>query len=512
MVIVTNEQMRQLDAAAIHELGIPSVALMENAGKAIADQVLLLCAENKQLAEDTHWAILVGKGNNGGDGLVAARHLMDAGAAVTLIYAEPPEVLRGDARVQEQIVKLLGIPELVYGQDLVKLDQSRYTGIIDALLGTGASGAPRGAYAELITAANASKLPIVSADIPSGLQADTGEVNHPCIRATVTVCLAFLKRGLVQYPGAEAAGRVITAPIGIPSLLCKQLGIRTYLLTEEVLSKNLKIDLSRHRSPDSHKGTFGHVLLAAGSLPMSGAGLLSARAALRAGSGLVTWALPDALLPLMAGHSPELMLAAASENAWNEASAERVLELASARDVLALGPGMGRFQGDGSWLKKIWEGAECPLVIDADGLNMLAAVQDRMSWKRRERPVILTPHPGEMARLAGISTAEVQRDRFKTALDYAREHKVIVVLKGARTIIASPDGAAYVNTTGHPGMATGGSGDVLTGLIAGLLAQGLSAVQSAAFGVYLHGLAGERAAARRGHPSSLLAGDLIEAF
>ncbi|MNO35043.1 Bifunctional NAD(P)H-hydrate repair enzyme Nnr [compost metagenome] len=546
MKLVTSEQMRAIDHHAIVQIGIPAVALMENAGRAIAEEVLAFCrlrregrlperpaetirerhalvsggervSEEEKTAE--HWLILVGKGNNGGDGLVCARHLADAGVQVSLLYAEEPERLGGEAGLQHNIAAALGLPGEAYTPGAVAAARSRgVTGIVDALLGTGAKGAPRGAYASLIREANESRLPIVAADIPSGLDADTGAVHDPCIQARITVCLAFLKAGLTQYPGAKAAGDVIVRYIGIPRALppgfAAEAGV---LLTEEALRGELGVDPSRRREADGHKGTYGHVLLAAGSLTMSGAGRLAAKAALRAGSGLVTWALPEALLPHVLGTVPELMLAPAGgapeAGAWNAAAAPELLRLLAARDVLAVGPGLGRFPGEDGFLRAVWEGAPRPLVVDADALNILAAANGLAAWQRREAATILTPHPGEMARLAGLSTAEVQRDRIGLARRFALQHGVTLVLKGARTVVAAPDGRVFVNVTGHPGMATGGSGDVLTGLIAGLLAQGLNAVQAAAFGVYLHGLAGERAAAARtGNPASLLAGDIIEAL
>lgn len=540
MYLVTAEQMRRLDGETIQRLGIPAIALMENAGRVIAEEIIALCrrrggegCRNAAGWEDAgkdafqvsadhaltldnaateRWFILVGKGNNGGDGLAAARYLRETGIAVTLVYAVPPESLSGEAALQRDAAAAMGLPAVVYGRD--RLDFAECSGILDALLGTGAAGAPRGAYAELIAAANSSGKVIVSADIPSGLNADTGETHEPCIHASVTVCLAFLKRGLLQYPGAGAAGHVKVRAIGIPSSLASESGVQVHLLTPEVLHAHLGVDLARQRSPEGHKGTYGHVLLAAGTLRMSGAGLLSARAALRAGCGLVTWALPQKLLPCIIGSAPELMLADVGGNedgTWQAGSVSELQKLSKERDVLAIGPGLGRFEADTEWLRNLWEGTDCPLVIDADALNILADA-DYKSWASRRHPVILTPHPGEMARLASITTAEVQRDRISLAMGYAKEHGVTLVLKGAHTVIATPEGQAYVNTTGHPGMGTGGAGDVLTGIISSLLAQGLNEAQAAAFGVYLHGLAGERAARQRNNPAAIIAGDIIEAL
>ncbi|MDQ0494554.1 NAD(P)H-hydrate dehydratase [Paenibacillus brasilensis] len=570
MYMVTADEMRQLDRYTIDKLGIPALTLMENAGRAVADEVLKLCAmksrsgngrleeqENQTCDADSaevfrwratekvsrtgpgdllshrevirvepwshgrhavwqreHWYILVGKGNNGGDGLVAARHLTDAGLHVTVVYADSPDTLRGEAAAGRDVIAALGIPVIVYGRDA--LDLRGASGIVDALLGTGTQGPPREPYASLIRQANASGAPLVSVDVPSGLDADTGALHEPCIRACVTVCLAYLKRGLVQYPGAEAAGEVVVRYIGIPPGLARECGVQLRLLTRDTLREALNVDISRRRVPDGHKGTYGHVLVAAGSLRMSGAGLLAARAALRIGSGLVTWAVPEALLPHVIGAAPELMLAAAAtgrDGEWNADSADELLQLAQARDVLAVGPGLGRFTADTGWLRRLWEEYDGPLVLDADALNILASAGPELeAWKRRSAAVVLTPHPGEMARLLGISTAEVQRDRITHAREYARTRGVTLVLKGARTVIACPDGAAYINTTGHAGMATGGAGDVLTGIIAGLLAQGLNASQAAAFGVYLHGVAGETAARHRQHPAAVVAGDIIEAL
>ncbi|KGE19616.1 bifunctional ADP-dependent NAD(P)H-hydrate dehydratase/NAD(P)H-hydrate epimerase [Paenibacillus wynnii] len=536
MYVVTAEQMRQLDRETIEGLGIPAIALMENAGRAIAEEIIALCKRQEKVepaawngsregfhvsgdaaltlgtAAAERWLVLVGKGNNGGDGLVAARHLSEAGIAVTLVYAVPPESLTGEAALQRDAAAAMGLSAVVYGRD--RLDIAAYSGILDALLGTGAAGAPRGTYAELIAAANSSGKPIVSADIPSGLDADTGQTHEPCIHASVTVCLAFLKRGLLQYPGAGAAGHIVVRSIGIPSALVRKQGSAVYWLTPAVLRDVLNVDTSRQRSPEGHKGTYGHVLLAGGTLRMSGAGLLASRAALRAGCGLVTWALPRRLLPYAIGSVPELMLAEVGgeeDGSWNKDTAVEVLKLSAERDVTAAGPGLGRFAGDTEWLRSIWEGTDCPLVLDADALNILAETDYRI-WTSRRHPVILTPHPGEMARLAGISTVEVQRNRIQLALDYAREYSVTLVLKGAHTVIATPEGQAFINTTGSPAMGTGGAGDVLTGMISGLLAQGLNATQAAAFGVYLHGLAGERASHQRQDPSALMAGDIIEAL
>ncbi|WP_126426863.1 NAD(P)H-hydrate dehydratase [Brevibacillus marinus] len=512
MYIVTADEMRKLDQYVIEQIGIPAVALMENAGAAVAREVAAFSRQRGWLRPDRppHWLFLIGKGNNGGDGIVAARHLLESGFAVTLLYAIPPAELRGEAALQRDAAQRLGIPALVYGDG--EVDWQAYDGIVDALLGTGSQGSPRGPYGDLIRQANASGLPILAVDIPSGLDADTGRTHDPCIRASKTIALAFLKRGLVQWPGREAAGELCVAPIGIAPQLAARFGVSSFLLDESFFRSHFAIDPALPRTADSHKGTYGHLLVCAGSLAMSGAGILCAKAALRTGCGLVTWAAPEPLVPALIGLIPEAMLAAIPGGWAAPASAAALVDLLRGRDAAVIGPGLGRFADDTKWLRTLWEESACPLVLDADALNMLAAAADFPAWPKRTAATILTPHPGEMARLTGLSVREVQANRIQLARGYAVEHQVTVVLKGAGTVVAAPDGTVYVNLTGNPGMATGGSGDVLAGMIGSLLAQGMPATAAACLGVWLHGTAGDRAAASRGGAYSLVAGDIIDAL
>ncbi|MBP1989094.1 NAD(P)H-hydrate dehydratase [Paenibacillus eucommiae] len=507
MHVVTAEEMKKLELETIQQIHIPAILLMENAGRGVAEAVL-----REAKSSGSRWLVLAGKGNNGADGVVAARQLAEAGLEMSIIYAEEPDDYgSGEALLQRDIAQEWGIPFAAAGD--APVEWWHYDGIIDALLGTGSKGAPRRKYAELITEANESGLPIVSVDIPSGIDADTGEVYIPCIKAKQTISFAFYKRGLLQFPGAAQAGTIEICPIGIPAKLAVKHDIRTFRLDEFLLKQRLAVATNGTRTADAHKGSYGHVLLAAGSRSMSGAGLLSSKAALRGGCGLATWALPEQAARLMPGHLPELMLAAlggAGAAEWSGVQPEELLALAAGKDALVIGPGLGRWEADGSWLRSVWEGTACPLVVDADALNMLADAKDWTSWTQRQAPVILTPHPGEMARLAGISVSDVQRDRVSLARSFASQHGVTLVLKGAGTVVATPEGYVYLNTTGNPGMATGGSGDVLAGLIGSLLAQGFRAEQAAAFGVYSHGAAGDRAAAKRHSPGSLIAGDIIE--
>jgi hydroxyethylthiazole kinase-like uncharacterized protein yjeF len=525
LFIVTSEEMRKLDHYMIQVVGVSAAVLMENAGRAVAAEIQAFCAESDLdggagKKRKKCWVVLAGKGNNGGDGFVTARHLWEAGFDVLVVIAESQSLLmeagsniKTDAVLQQEIAARLGITVQVYKEGAVPWQQ--YDGVVDALLGTGSQGAPRELYAALIREANASGLPIIAVDIPSGLDADTGVIYEPCIRATVTVALAFIKCGLVQYPGAEIAGKVVVRSIGIPPQLAGQQGIQTYWLQEELFAEHLGLDPSLPRSADSNKGTYGHLLVAAGTRQMSGAGLMCSGAALRTGCGLVSWAMPDCLIEPMIGRMPELMLHGVPDGKrgdWAETSAAELIKLAENKAALVLGPGMGRFPQDGAWLRAIWEGTTCPLVLDADALNMIADAADFASWGRRAAAVILTPHPGEMARLLGVPVHEVQRDRIALSRRFAFQHGLTLVLKGARTVCATPEGVVYVNTTGNPGMATAGAGDVLAGMLGSLLAQGLSAAQAASLGVYLHGAAGDRAAAQRFTAGSLLASDIIAAL
>lgn len=544
MYVVTAEEMRRIDRHTIDSIGIPAMVLMENAGRAIAEEVLASIAERRLSGQGVspadrqagagcgkevppvfsgvpryryakeRWLVLAGKGNNGGDGFVAARHLLEAGVEAEAALALPVEQLEGEARQQAEMAARFGVPCFPASKPEA-VPWHRYTGIVDALLGTGTQGAPREPYAGLIRAANESGLPIVAADIPSGLCADTGAVHDPCIRAERTVALAFLKRGLMQYPGAEAAGRVTVRAIGIPSRLAEEFDVRVTVADEEALAERLGLNVNRKRRTNTHKGTYGHVLAAVGSEVMSGAGILCVKSALRGGCGLATWAVPGSLAPSLIGLVPEAMLAPLPDSqgkGWSGTDPLQLAALAGSRDVLVAGPGMGRWQGDTAWLRTVWQNTGCPLVLDADALNMLADAPDFASWPRRGAPTVLTPHPGEMARLAGLTTAEVQADRIGLAQRFAQEHGITLVLKGARTLTAAANGDVWINVTGNPGMATGGAGDVLAGVIASLLAQGHSAEQAAAFGVYLHGAAGDRAAAARSSAASLIAGDIVEAL
>jgi ADP-dependent NAD(P)H-hydrate dehydratase / NAD(P)H-hydrate epimerase len=501
MKIVTAEQMREIDRRATDEYRVPSLLLMENAG-------IRTCEVAADLLEDLagkRILIIAGKGNNGGDGFVAARHLSGAGASVTVAIAADVDEVKGDARTNLEIVFRMGIRALQIIQQ-GDLDDSLASCdlVIDALLGTGIKGPVTGIAAEIIDAVNASGKPVVSVDLPSGVNADTGELAGPCVHATETVTLALPKIGVVTYPAAKYTGRLTVADIGIPDSLVERMDLKLDLLTEDTIRQRLPV-----REPDSHKGTFGHLAVFAGSVGLTGAACLTSEAAARVGAGLVTLGCPWSLNDIFEVKLTEAMTVPLPETPARSLAIDAVdpaLTLLKRCNSAAIGPGIGQDSGAVRFVRSILPKLEVPFVIDADGLNAVAKTTDLFT--QLKAPAVITPHPGEMARLMGTSSAAVQSDRLKVAAEAAAKFGVVVVLKGAGTVIASPDGQAFINPTGSAGMASGGMGDVLTGAIGGFLAQGLSPLDAAICGVYLHGLAGQLAAADIGD-AGLLASDLL---
>jgi NAD(P)H-hydrate epimerase len=504
MRILNAAQMREADRNTIEDIGIPSLVLMENAGR----QVVAAIEAAFESRLDGRVAVLCGRGNNGGDGFVVARTLIQRGIDVGVFVMGAVADVRGDARINLDILGRLGVTVVEIGDEqtweLHFSEISQCTLIVDAIFGTGLKSALGGMMETVVADVNASGIPIVSIDLPSGLSADTPHLIGDCIDATMTVTLAAPKLPLVLPPAEAHAGDVVIADIGIPMDVLEGLeGPHIELLTPEQLR-----DLVAPRVPDAHKGDFGRVTLIAGSRGKTGAAHLAAMGALRSGAGLVTVATPASSLPIVASMAPEIMtepLPESREGSVTPGGVEKVLALR--HDVIACGPGIGRDPAVTEFVRSLIERSTAPLVLDADAITMLADDPGGLVG-REDRDVIITPHPGEMARLIGSSVDEVQTNRIEVAGEFATTHHVYVVLKGHRTIIATPEGHVFINPTGNPGMATGGTGDVLTGMVAAWLAQLLDAEAACKLAVFLHGAAGDLAEASEGQ-AAMIATDLL---
>ncbi|MCL6580227.1 MAG: NAD(P)H-hydrate dehydratase [Firmicutes bacterium] len=520
MRLYTAEQMRQADRLA-GRAGVPGLVLMENAGRAVARAAMRLCGPGRR----RRVVVLAGRGGNGGDGLVAARHLGEHGLEVEVVLAAPPETFDGDARVNLEAYLGGGFGgwRVFAGEPRELEDLFREAGVVvDALLGSGTRGAPRGPAADLIACLDRvlegeplSRPAVLSVDLPSGLDADTGEATGPCVKADVTVTLAGVKLGLALPEARTRAGLLVLAGIGLPRACLDEAwesGPRRveWLLPEEASG------LLPERPVAGHKGTFGHVLVVAGSPGFTGAAVLAGLGALRAGAGLVTVACPEGCRATVAASRPELLTVGLPEGPDGRLAAEAgaaALRRPGFSAVVA-GPGLGATPDVRRAVLDLLAGAagRLPVVLDADALNALALEGPEgvaAALRCAEVSVVLTPHPGEMARLLGSTVTAVQADRLGVALEAARSWRAVVVLKGAGTVVAAPDGRLWLNATGGPALATGGTGDVLAGAIGGLAAQGLGPLEAALVGVCLHGLAGDAAAVEVGS-RGLLASDVAE--
>ena len=505
MKLVTAAEMRELDRQTIEDIGVPSVVLMENAGRSTYQ---VIRREFPDLTGPV--VVLAGPGNNGGDGLVVARYLANDGFPVTVFFLASREKVRGDARVNLNILEAMGLEvEEVLGEDQLSSvvhRMSRAELIVDALLGTGLNSSVRGLMAQLIAKINQARAPILAVDIPSGLSADSGEPLGSAVEAEVTVTYGFPKLGQIVPPGRDYVGRLWQVDISIPPVLTQN--IKTELAEASEMHRLLP-----PRPFASHKGTFGHLVVVAGSEGKTGAAALAAEAGLRAGAGLVTAAVPASLNDILEGKLTEAMTLSLPEGAAHRALGQEALSLLHIflldKTAVALGPGLGTHPETQELMRVLAKDCPLPMVIDADGVNALAGQLEVV--KVSKGPRILTPHPGEMGRILGIPSKEVQSQRLEVARNFATAQGVWVVLKGAQTLVAAPDGRLSLNPTGNPMLASGGTGDVLTGLIGGFLAQGLSPWDAARLGVYLHGLAAdylEEVIGLRGH----IAGDLLTCF
>lgn len=503
--IVTAEQMRTLDHRTIREAQVPSLTLMERAGAGVVAQ---LEAQYGPLAGKSI-VILCGKGNNGGDGFVIGRLLRRKKVRTHVILLATVADLSRDAKTMYQrFQRAAGQAAITRPSDVEGLQRRLAASdvVVDAILGTGLSAPVTGLYRDAIETINASARPTVAVDLPSGLHADTGTVLGAAVRADLTVTFGLPKAGLYSGSGIDCAGTIRLVDIGIPASFIGAVGSRLMLLTGAAAQATLPL-----RRPSSHKGTYGHVGIIAGSVGKTGAAAMAALAALRIGTGLVTAAVPSSVNDVLEAKLLEVMTLPMPETkarTFARSGLDRLLAFAGARDAVAIGPGLTTHPETVDLVQEFLKRIDKPCVLDADALNALAGKASLLT--ECKRPPIITPHPGEMARLeAEATTQSVNEDRLGTAIRFARERGVFVVLKGARTVIARPDGLAAICPTGNPGMATAGTGDVLTGMLGGLLAQGLSSWDAACTATYFHGLAGDLAAEHLGQ-AGMIASDLIQ--
>jgi len=492
--LLTSAECRQLDKLAAEKYGVPVSALMENAGRAVAEATVPACASGRVI-------VFAGTGNNGGDGFVAARHLREHGLKVEVWLAGTAEKIQGEARANLDKLATFGIPVSTAEPPTAQHGDA----IVDALLGTGLTRPAEGRYADGIAAIHQGRhagAHVIAVDIPSGLDADTGQPLGPCVAAQLTITMGAVKPGLCLEPGASLAGELHVADIGFPAAALDEIAGKLELLDEAAVRH-----LFAPRPRDSNKGTFGHLLVCAGSPGKAGAASLCVGAALRSGAGLVTLASRPAVAERLWTAHPEAM---AIPLTWTgPLGSPDIAPLAAAlagKSAFAAGPGIPRGPDTAAALAELLSGFAGPSVLDADALNAFA--ENLPLLRRAKGPLVLTPHPGEMARLCGKPIAEVQRDRIGVAKAFAAEHGVTLVLKGARTVVAAADGSAWIVPTGNPGLAHGGTGDVLCGLIGGLLAQGMPPAEAARAGAYVHGLAGDFAVRHSGE-RGLVAADVI---
>ena len=503
MKVLTAAAMRTVDRRAIEEVGIPSLVLMENAAAAAADAVGELFPEAGEVA------IVCGPGNNGGDGLALARRLTIRGYGVTVLLWAGSSGLRGDAAVQNDICAWMGVEtEHLEPTTDLKLAVSRLSAfdlLVDALFGTGLGRPLEGPLAELVERLDALPIPKLALDMPSGLDGSRAAVIGPHLSVDATVAFGAPKVAHVFLPTAESVGELVVADLGIPAVLYEEAEGDLHLLERSELAESVLA-----RDPESHKGDHGHVLIVAGSPGKTGAAVLAARGALRSGAGLVTVATPEVVAPTVDAGSLESMTIGVScdqDGVLAAAALDELLAAASGKRVVALGPGLGRSAETSAVIRQAVLSLDTPVVLDADAIQAFAGQGEELA--KRSAPTVLTPHVGELGALVGVRHEEIGRDRLTWARSAARDTGALVVLKGHPTLVARSDGTVWANSTGNSGMATGGTGDVLLGLVAGLVAQGYPPEQAACLGVYLHGLSGDLALARTGE-HSLLAGDLLE--
>lgn len=504
MDILTADEMREMDRQTIESFGLPGRILMENAGRG-ATRVLM--TRYPDIASYTV-GVVAGRGNNGGDGFVIARCLFQHGVDVRVYLLSESAKLQGNAADNFHLLAELGVPvaeipdEAAFSR--VRGEMAHRQIWVDAILGTGLNSDVRGFFKTVIEFINSTNRPVLAVDIPSGLHTDTGRPCGACIAATLTATFAFPKIGHIQLPGAEYVGGLHVIDIGIPPYIARQTGPRQHLITPAEIRLIMK-----PRPADMHKGGTGHLLIAAGAPGKTGAAAMSGLSAMRAGAGLVTLGVPESLNPVLEPQVLEPMTIGLKETpngALSDDAADAILDLLSDKRCLALGPGIGTEPATARLVHRLIQESPVPVVVDADGVNCLALEPEILI--NAHSPVILTPHPGEMARLIDQPPKAVQADRVGCARQFAKSYKVHLVLKGARTVIAAPDGHIHINPSGNPGMASGGMGDVLTGIISGLICQGYPPEVAARVGVFLHGAAADELSRSMG-PFGYLASDVM---
>ena len=499
--------MQQMDRRTIESFGLPGRVLMENAGRGATRFFFKQFTE----LENKRIGVIAGRGNNGGDGFVIARYLAQHGVAVQVFLLAASNRIKGDAAANLRLLKPLDIPFIeIPDESSFSAHQSVMADIdvwVDAILGTGLKSDVRGYFQIVIDFINALKKPVFAVDIPSGLNSDTGQICGTCIRASATATFGFAKTGHMIFPGAGYIGALEIVDIGIPPYIVKNVEPKQFLLTGNLIKSYLT-----PRVEVAHKGITGHLLVVAGSPGKTGAAMMTSMSALRAGAGLVTLAIGQSCNPIVESQMMEAMTEPLPENpdgALGEDAFDAIQKLIPGKKCLAIGPGLGQSSETRKLVRKIIAESQIPVVLDADGINNLTG--EMQILKKAQVPIILTPHPGEMARFLDVTVGEIQQDRINCARNVAVDLNIHVVLKGARTVIAHPDGRVLINATGNAGMASGGMGDVLTGVIAGKIVQGLSPESAAHAGVYLHGAAADSLAESIG-PYGYLAGEVMNAI
>lgn len=491
MKIVTARQMAELDRVTIHTYGIPALVLMENAGRSCTEWILRILEEKVGGPQEASVAVVCGKGNNGGDGMVIARHLHNRGAYVEVFLLSEEDALSADARTQYEILRRMDVEIRVIRDTEGVEDLRTYLEevhlCVDAIFGTGLSSPLSGIVREVVEVINLSMAPVFAVDIPTGIDATTGRIMGEAIRAESTGTFGLLKLGHVLLPGSIHCGETEIYDIGIPQRAVFDAQIKTEALDEQVVKSMLSV-----RPPDFHKGDAGRVHIVGGSPGMTGAPCLAGSAALRMGAGLITVVTPESLRPIVEAKQMEVMTHGIPDEGtgyFTPGMIPALMEVLSKADVIVVGPGLGMTDTMPAFVKELISRIKVPFLLDADALNALSGEADILQGATA--PCILTPHPGEMARLMKETIESIEAARIDSARHLAEEERVTVILKGARTVVATPKGDIFINTTGNPYMASGGMGDALTGMIAALASQGLSPNDAACAGVYLHGMSAD---------------------